>query len=152
MPVTTQSPRTSPAASGLPASSGAGWGAATPPDQPPAIRVTAMPGDANMYGDIFGGWLMAQMDLAASSVASRRSRGRAATVAVQSMSFHRPVMVGAEVSVYAELVHEGRTSLQVTVQAWSRDRHAEDEHLITRGEFTFVATDDAGRPRALPVA
>ncbi len=121
-----------------------------PPVGSPTIRVTAMPADANMYGDIFGGWLMAQMDLAASSVASQRSQGRAATVAVQSMSFHRPVTVGSEVSVYAELVREGRTSLQVTVQAWSRDRHADAEHLITRGEFTFVATDDAGRPRPLP--
>ena len=125
--------------------------AVSPPEHAePTIRVTAMPADANMYGDIFGGWLMAQMDLAASSVASRRSRGRAATVAIESMSFHRPVAVGDEVSVYAHLAHEGRTSLRISVQAFSRERHSEAAHLITRGEFTFVATDAAGRPRPLP--
>ncbi|SNC59751.1 acyl-CoA thioesterase YciA [Kytococcus aerolatus] len=124
---------------------------ATPPEHlEPTIRVTAMPGDANMYGDIFGGWLMAQMDLAASSVASRRARGRAVTVAVDSMSFHRPVVVGSELSVYAHLTGSRRTSMRVSVQAWARDRHAEDERLITRAEFTFVATDGDGRPRELP--
>ena len=125
--------------------------AAEPPHHlDPTIRVTAMPADANMYGDIFGGWLMAQMDLAASSVASRRSQGRAATVAVESMSFHRPVTIGDEVTVYAYLTGSGRTSMRISAQAWSRDRHSEEAHLITRGEFTFVATDADGRPRALP--
>ena len=123
----------------------------TPPaDWHPSIRVTAMPADANPYGDIFGGWLMSQMDLAAGSLASLRAKGRAATVAVDSMSFVRPVTVGAEVTVYTHLEHEGRTSMKVAVHAWARDRHSEAEELITCGLFTFVATDDNGRPRPLP--
>ncbi|MBL8650274.1 MAG: hypothetical protein JNL35_07710 [Sphingopyxis sp.] len=88
-----------------------------------AVRVTAMPANANVYGDIFGGWLMAQMDLAASSVASHHARGRAVTIAVEGMTFHRPVFVGDEVSVYARLRKVGRTSMQVAVEAWARDRH-----------------------------
>jgi len=80
-----------------------------PPDKAPTIRVTAMPADANPYGDIFGGWLMGQMDLAAGSVASRRSGGRAVTIAADAMKFHMPVVVGDEVSVYAKLIAVGRT-------------------------------------------
>ena len=83
------------------------------PDQTPTIRVAAMPGDANPYGDIFGGWLMGQMDLAAGSVASRHSGGRAVTIAVDAMKFHAPVLVGDEVSVYATLVAVGNTSMTI---------------------------------------
>ncbi|MBL7599384.1 acyl-CoA thioesterase, partial [Escherichia coli] len=77
------------------------------PDQQPAIRVSTMPADANAYGDIFGGWLMGQMDLAAGLVAARHSRGRAVTVAVEGMKFHAPVSVGDEVSVFADIVKVG---------------------------------------------
>ena len=93
-------------------------------DNVAAIRVIAMPADTNPLGDIFGGWLMCQMDLAASSVAARRSEGRAATVAVESMSFLRPVKVGDEVSVYATLKDTGRTSMRIAVEAWRRPRQA----------------------------
>ena len=111
----------------------------SPPDRAPAIRVTAMPADTNPYGDIFGGWLMSQMDLAGASVASRWAGGRAATIAVDAMVFHRPVSVGDEVSVYAELVGVGRTSMKVKVEAWRRARNDEGTQKVTEAVFTFVA-------------
>ncbi len=120
------------------------------PDVPPAIRVTAMPADANPYGDIFGGWLMSQMDLAASSVASRHSGGRAVTIAVDGMTFHRPVVVGDEVSVFARLVSVGRTSMKIDVEAWRRARDSEDTCRVTRATFTFVAVTEARKPRPVP--
>src|SRR5712692_11016532 len=86
----------------------------------PALRAIAMPADANPNGDIFGGWLMAQMDLAAGNLAVRRARGRCATVAVDAMVFHEPVFVGDEVSCYGELLRTGRSSMAVRVEAWRR--------------------------------
>ena len=118
-----------------------------PPDRAPTIRVAAMPADANPYGDIFGGWLMGQMDLAAGSVASRHSGGRAVTIAVDAMKFHAPVIVGDEVSVYATLVAVGRTSMTIEVEAWRRARHVEETCKVTQARFVFVATDDDRRPR-----
>ncbi|MBX7482650.1 acyl-CoA thioesterase [Qipengyuania qiaonensis] len=112
-----------------------------------AIRVTAVPADTNVYGDIFGGWLMAQMDLAASAVASRHSGGRAVTIAVDGMTFHRPVFVGDEVSVFATLEEVGRTSMKVAVATWRRDRHSDEAYLVTRARFTFVAIGQDRRPR-----
>ena len=114
-----------------------------------AIRVTAVPADANVYGDIFGGWLMAQMDLAASAIASRHSGGRAVTIAVDGMTFHRPVFVGDEVSVYATLEEVGRTSMKVAVATWRRDRHSEEANLVTKARFTFVAIGQDRRPRSV---
>jgi acyl-CoA thioesterase YciA len=122
----------------------------TPPSGAPLIRVVAMPADTNPSGDIFGGWLMAQMDLAAGNAAARRSRGRCATVAVDKMVFHRPVLVGDEVSFYAEVRHTGRTSLTIHVQAWRRSRESEETGKVTEGNFTFVAIDEDRRPRPLP--
>jgi len=119
----------------------------TMPDLQPAIRVTALPADANAYGDIFGGWLMGQMDLAAASVASRHARGRAVTIAVEGITFHRPVFVGDEVSVFARLVEVGRTSMRVEVEAWARDRHGEDPRKVTQAVFAFVAVGPDRRPR-----
>jgi acyl-CoA thioesterase YciA len=118
-----------------------------PPDRQPAIRVTAMPADTNPYGDIFGGWLMSHMDMAAGLVASRYSRGRAVTIAVEGMKFHAPVAVGDEVSVYAELIKVGRTSMTIEVQAWRRGRHVEKSCLVTQAQFVFVAVDADKRPR-----
>src|SRR5512135_129967 len=92
------------------------------PDLDPAIRTVAMPADANANGDIFGGWLLAQMDLAGAVPAMRRARGRVATVAVQAMSFHRPVLVGDLVSCYAEITRVGRTSLTIMIETWV-ERH-----------------------------
>ena len=119
----------------------------TMPDEQPAVRVTAVPADANVYGDIFGGWLMSQMDLAASSVASRHAGGRAVTIAVEGMAFHRPVFVGDEVSVFARLIKVGRTSMRVQVEAWARDRHSEEANKVTEAEFAFVAVGQDRRPR-----
>ena len=121
-----------------------------PPDRAPAIRVTTMPADANPYGDIFGGWLMSQMDMAAGLVASRHAKGRAVTIAVDAMQFHRHVAVGDEVSVYADLVKVGRTSMTIQVEAWCRDRHGEQLCKVTEARFVFVAIDEQRRTRALP--
>ncbi|WP_111397733.1 acyl-CoA thioesterase [Humitalea rosea] len=109
-----------------------------------------MPADTNPAGDIFGGWLMGQMDLAAGNAAARRARGRTATVAVEAMTFHAPVRVGDEVSLYAKVLSTGRTSMRIAVDAWTRARHAETTCRVTQAVFTFVALDDAGRPRPIP--
>ena len=118
-----------------------------PPEGAPAIRTIAMPADTNPAGDIFGGWLMSQMDLAAGSVAAMTSGGRNATIAVEGMIFHRPVKVGDEVSLFAELVRTGRTSMRIHVQAWRRQRHRAASEKVTEATFSFVAPDAAGRPR-----
>lgn len=120
-----------------------------PPSIEPAIRTIAMPGDTNPAGDIFGGWLLSQMDLAAGSVAARHARGRCATIAVDKIVFVEPVKVGDEVSVYAELVATGRTSMKFEVTAWRRRRDCEDVRKVTGAIFTFVALDLEGRPRAI---
>ncbi len=113
----------------------------------PAIRVTAMPADANAYGDIFGGWLMSLMDSAAGLIAARRSKGRAVTVAMDGVQFHEPVSVGDEVSVYGEILKIGRSSMTIAVEAWRRHRHEEAEVKVTEATFTFVAVDANSRPR-----
>ena len=118
-----------------------------PPDRAPSIRVTAMPADANAYGDIFGGWLMSLMDMAAGLIAARHSHGRAVTIAMDGMQFHAPVQIGDEVSVYAELVKVGRTSMTIDVQTWARDRHRDDPRKVTEARFTFVAIDEHRKPR-----
>ena len=113
----------------------------------PAIRVTAMPADANAYGDIFGGWLMSLMDSGAGLIAARRTKGRAVTVAMDGMVFHHPVSVGDEVSVYGSIVKVGRTSLTIAIEAWRRHRSEEDEVKVTEATFTFVAVDQHNKPR-----
>ena len=113
----------------------------------PVVRVTAMPADTNPEGDIFGGWLMSQMDLAGGSVAFHTCKGRAATAAMDGMIFHRPVKVGDEVSVYAELRGIGRTSMTIYVEAWRRPRMGDAAEKVTEATFTFVAIDAQGRPR-----
>lgn len=123
-----------------------------PPGGAPTIRVTTMPADANAYGDIFGGWLMGQMDMAAGLVAARYSKGRAVTIAMDGMQFYAPVYVGDEVSVFAELVKVGRTSMTIAVEAWRRDRHGEEQCRVTEARFTFVAIDAQRRPRVLAEA
>ncbi len=122
---------------------------ADPPQEQPAIRIIAMPADANYYGDVFGGWLMNMMDLAASSVASRESAGRAVTVAIDAVSFHHPVHIGDEVSVYARLASVGRTSMKITVEAWQRALASEVATQVTEATFTFVAVDQNGKPRLI---
>ncbi|MGC6400858.1 acyl-CoA thioesterase [Sphingomonas sp. FW199] len=120
-----------------------------PPPGEPALRVTTMPADANPYGDIFGGWLMSVMDMAAGLVAARRAKGRAVTIAVDAMQFHRPVGVGDEVSVYADLIKVGRTSLTIQVESWCRDRHGEQLCKVTEARFVFVAIDEHRKPRVI---
>ncbi len=116
----------------------------------PAIRTLAMPADTNPAGDIFGGWLMSQMDMAAGNVACRVAQGRCATVAVEGMTFLSAVKVGDEVTVWAHLIHTGRTSMKFEVSAWRRPRDSDGLTCVTQAIFTFVALDDQGRPR--PVA
>jgi acyl-CoA thioesterase YciA len=118
-----------------------------PERRDPAIRVTAMPADANAYGDIFGGWLMSLMDSGAGLIAARRSKGRAVTVAMDGVVFHEPVSIGDEVSVYGEIVKIGRTSMTIAVEAWRRHRHEEVAVKVTEATFTFVAVDQNNRPR-----
>ncbi|GAN81756.1 acyl-CoA thioesterase [Acidocella aminolytica] len=123
---------------------------ACPPDTMPMIRAIAMPADANANGDIFGGWLMSQMDLAAGNLAQRAAHGRCVTVSVEAMSFIRPVKVGDEVSVYCELLSTGRTSMNISVEAWRRERAEQNDERVTKAVFKFVAIDSTGRPRPLP--
>lgn len=112
-----------------------------------AIRTVAMPADTNPAGDIFGGWLMSQMDLAAGNMAGRVSRSRGATVSVEAMQFLRPVKVGDEVTLYATLLKVGRTSMRIHVDAWARPRYGEKSEKVTDADFVFVALDETGAPR-----
>lgn len=123
---------------------------ASMPAEAPVIRTIAMPADTNPAGDIFGGWLMSQMDLAAGSVAARVSRGRAATVRAETMIFHSPVFVGDEVSLFARLVGRGRTSMRIEVEAWRRVRDSEITTKVTDALFVFVAIGEDRKPRPLP--
>ncbi len=119
----------------------------SPPTSEPAIRMVAMPADANPSGDIFGGWIMSLMDMAGGNTAFQRAGGRVATVAVDSLEFHRPVAVGDEVTCYAELLRIGRTSLATRVEVWVRNRAGGPQVKVTEGVFTYVAIDENRHPR-----
>jgi acyl-CoA thioesterase YciA len=121
-----------------------------PPHAEPALRAIAMPADANPHGDIFGGWLLSQMDLAGGTAATRRAKGRTATVAITAMTFHRPVFVGDEVTCYAEIIKVGRTSITVKVESWARRGIGDEQVAVTEGIFTYVAVGDDRRPRPVP--
>ncbi|UWQ35455.1 acyl-CoA thioesterase (plasmid) [Leisingera sp. M527] len=120
-----------------------------PPKTAPAIRTIAMPADTNSAGDIFGGWLMSQMDLAAGSKAAFTAKGRCATVAVDAMQFLQPVKVGDEVSLFTELLKIGTSSMIIRVEAWRRRTHTETSAKVTSADFTFVALDTDGKPRKI---
>lgn len=120
------------------------------PHRDPAVRTVAMPADTNPSGDIFGGWLLSQMDIAAGTAAYVRARGRVATIAVDAMTFHQPVLVGDLVSCYAEVVRVGRTSITLRVEAWARRGRTQAEVKVTEGRFTCVAIDEERRPRPVP--
>lgn len=122
------------------------------PEGEPLIRVIAMPADTNPSGDIFGGWLMSQMDFAGSNAAVRRALGRCVTVAVDGMVFHKPVFVGDEVSLYATVLRIGKTSMTIRVEAWRRNRTDEVRQKVTEAIFTFVAVDESRKPRLVPPA
>jgi acyl-CoA thioesterase YciA len=117
-----------------------------------ALRAIAMPADANPHGDIFGGWLLSQMDLAGATLATRRAQGRIVTVAIATMTFKQPVFVGDEVSCYARITKTGRTSISVDVESWARRGIGGDHVKVTEGVFTYVAVDPDRRPRPLPAA
>ncbi len=119
------------------------------PDRDPAIRMTAMPADANPSGDIFGGWLMSLMDLAGANVAYQRAGGRIATVGVKEIAFLVPVLVGDEVTCYADIVHTGRSSIATRVETWVRRRGGGDRFKVTEGEFTYVRIDENRKPVAI---
>ena len=123
----------------------------TPPkDAMPAVRTLAMPADANPSGDIFGGWLMAQMDIAGGIVAGIRARGRVATIAVDGMEFHQPVYVGDVVACYAEITRIGRSSITVHIDTFARRGRGPETVKVTQGTFIYVALDGDGRPRPVP--
>lgn len=118
----------------------------------PTLRTIAMPADANPAGDIFGGWVLAQMDLAGGVMAHRRAQGRCATVAVTGMTFHLPIFVGDEVSCYAEIVKTGRTSITVKIESWAQRDMTGECVKVTEGTFTYVAIGPDRKPRVLPPA
>lgn len=115
-----------------------------------AIRTVAMPADTNPNGDIFGGWVLSQMDMAGGMIATRRAGGRVATVAIATMSFHRPVFVGDELSCYGEITKIGNTSITIKVESWARRGRGGDCLKVTEGMFTFVAIGEDRRPRKVP--
>lgn len=113
------------------------------------IRTLAMPADTNPAGDIFGGWLLAQMDIAGGVLARAKGSGRVATIAVNSMVFHKPVFVGDVVCCYAEVTRIGNTSITVDIQAWSLREAAGERVKVTEGVFTYVAIDENRQPRSV---
>jgi len=122
-----------------------------PDDASLALRVMATPADTNAAGDIFGGWIMSQVDIAGSVIACRRAQGRVVTVAVNSFLFKQPVFTGDLISCYAEIIHTGRTSLTVHVRAFAERGGREHECVqVTEADVTYVAVDENRRPRALP--
>lgn len=118
------------------------------PNMAPTLRVIPMPADTNAYGDIFGGWLLSQMDLAGASAATKLVKNRVVTVGIDGMNFHKPVFVGDEVSFYTEITRVGRTSVTVQIQAWARTRDEDDNNsrMVTEGVYTFVTIDKNRNP------
>ena len=122
-----------------------------PEGKQPALRLVPMPKDTNAAGDIFGGWIMSQVDVAGAIAAVERSKGRVVTVAVNEFQFHKPVYVGDLVSCYADVVRVGQTSITVFVEVFAqRGRHAEECIKVTQATVTYVAIDDHGQPRPVP--
>ncbi len=123
----------------------------TPPSGEATLRVVAMPSDVNVNGDIFGGWVLSQMDIASGIVARERGQGRVATIAVDAMKFIRPVGVGDVLCVYASIDRVGRTSMSIHIEAWAiRQLQDNTREKVTEAVFTFVAIDEEGNPREVP--
>ena len=114
-----------------------------------ALQTIAMPADTNANGDIFGGWLVSQMDLAGAIAALKIAQGRIATVAINGMVFLTPVHIGAVVSCYADITEVGRSSVKVNVEVWIRHKNTQQPTKVTEGEFVFVAIDDSGKTRII---
>jgi acyl-CoA thioesterase YciA len=124
---------------------------ALPKDKAPALRVVPMPADANQHGDIFGGWIMSQVDIAGGTLAARLARGRVATVAVKEFVFKQPVQIGDVLSFYVDVERVGSTSITVTVEVYAERRPADPTTVkVTEATLTYVAIDREGRPRAVP--
>ncbi len=115
-----------------------------------ALRTLAMPRDANPSGDIFGGWVLSQMDIAGGIAASARAKGRIATIAIDAMMFHRPIHVGDVLCVYSTITKTGRTSMTIKLEAWALRQRIGAREKVTEGIFTFVAIDADGNSRPLP--
>lgn len=113
------------------------------------LRTMAMPADTNAAGDIFGGWVLSQMDLAGGIAAGERARCRVVTIAVDAMKFIRPVHVGDVLCVYSEIGEIGRSSMKIRIEAWARRHRYDEREKVTEAIFTFVAVDDEGRPKAV---
>ena len=119
------------------------------PTSDPALRAIAMPADTNPHGDIFGGWLLCQMDLAGSTVATRRAGGRVVTIAITAMTFHRPVIVGDEVTCFCDVEKIGHTSLTIRIESWARRGTGTTPIKVTEGLFTYVRVDPDGHPQPI---
>lgn len=113
----------------------------------PCLRTIAMPADANPNGDIFGGWMLAQMDLAGAVIAKQTSKGRVVTIAVDAMQFHQPVFIGDLVTCYCALERVGNTSMTVKIESWVKRMVSGEEVLVTEGRYTYVAIDENRKPR-----
>ncbi len=123
------------------------------PEKQPALRVMPMPADVNQHGDVFGGWIMSQVDIAGATAAMRRARGRVVTVAVNSFVFKNPVSVGDVVSFFAEVIEVGRTSVKVMVEVFAERNPAQPEIVkVTEATLTYVAINQHGAKRPLPAA
>jgi len=122
-----------------------------PENKEPVLRVVPMPADANQHGDIFGGWIMAQVDIAGGVLAARRARGRVATIAVNSFQFKQPVFIGDVLSFYADIVRVGTTSITVNVEVYAQRNPTDIETVkVTEATLTYVATGPDRKPRAVP--
>ncbi|WP_245904369.1 acyl-CoA thioesterase [Roseicyclus mahoneyensis] len=114
------------------------------------LQTVPMPADTNSGGDVFGGWVVSQMDIAAGTTAMDRAQGRCATVAIEALRFHAPVLVGDLFSVYSQITRTGRTSITMHIEAWVRRQRTGERMLVTEGDFTFVAISGSGVTRPLP--
>ena len=122
----------------------------TAPQGKLALQTVPFPADTNSGGDIFGGWVLSQMDVAAGITASERAKGRCSTVAIEAMRFHAPVLVGDLFSVYTSIVATGTTSITIHVEAWVKRQQSAETKMVTEGDFTFVAIERSGVKRELP--
>ena len=116
------------------------------------VRISAMPGDTNANGDIFGGWVLSRMDQAGGIAGVERAKGRVVTIALDAMTFIRPVKVGDVLEVFTEVESIGRTSMKIHVEAWVRRFESRHHEKVTDANFTFVAIDEQGKPRPIPAA
>ena len=116
----------------------------------PIVRTVPQPADMNGNGDIFGGWVLSQMDIAGGALAARVAKGRVATVAITAMTFVQPIKVGDMVSIYGDVTKVGRTSITISLETVVRRRHEQADIQVTHGTYVFVAIDDHGKPRPVP--